>query len=70
MCMCRYRFDSNVVELRATQEKKVRMFSDAEYFQYAEKVKDIRIPLHRMVPTDLYLMERFEVMQVRKIKGV
>ena len=55
-------FDSKVAELRATQVRNVRMFSDVEYFQYIEKVKEIRAPGHRMVPTDLYLMKRFEVM--------
>ena len=60
-------FDSKVAELRATQVRNVRMFSDVEYFQYIEKVKEIRAPGHRMVPTDFYLMKRFEVMQVEKM---
>ena len=62
----RSRFDIKVAELRAAQGKNVRMFSDADYHDYVQKVKEIRTPGHRMVPTDFYLMKRFEVMQVEK----
>ena len=49
----RSRFDHKVAELRAAQGKNVRMFTDAEYQEYIQKVKEIRTPGHRMVPTDL-----------------
>ena len=62
----RSRFDIKVAELRAAQGKNVRMFTDADYHDYVQKVKEIRIPGHRMVPIDFYLMKRFEVMQVEK----
>ena len=47
----RSRFDSEVAELRATQGEKVIMFSDVEYYQYIEKVKEIRTLGHKMFPT-------------------
>ena len=62
----RCRFNTKVAELRATQGKNVRMFTDDEYHEYLRKVKDIRSPGHRMVPSDFYLIKRFEVMQVEK----
>ena len=63
----RSRFDLKVAQLRAAQGKNVRMFTDSDYLEYINKVKEIRTPGHRMVPTDFYLMKRFEVMQVEKI---
>ena len=48
----RSHFDIKVVELRGAQGKNVRMFRDTVYLQYAQKVKEIRTPGHRMVPTD------------------
>ena len=51
----RCRFNTKVAELRATQGKNVRMFTDDEYHEYLRKVKDIRSPGHRMVPSLLKL---------------
>ena len=36
----RCRFNTKVAELRATQGKNVRMFTDDEYHEYLRKVKD------------------------------
>ena len=60
------RFDKKIQELRAGQGKNVRMFSNIEYGKFIQKVKDIRTPGHRMMPSDFYMMKRFEVMQVEK----
>ena len=57
----RCRFNTKVAELRATQGKNVRMFTDDEYHEYLRKVKDIRSPGHRMVPSDFYLIKRFSL---------
>ena len=62
----RCRFNTKVAELRATQGKNVRMFTDDEYQEYLRKVKDIKSPGHKMIPADFYLIKRFEVMQVEK----
>ena len=48
----RSRFDNKVAELRVAQGKNVLMFTDADYQEYIQKVKEIRTPGHRMVPTD------------------
>ena len=60
------RFDKKIQELRAGQGKNVRMFSNIEYGKFIQEVKDIRTPGHRMMPSDFYMMKRFEVMQVEK----
>ena len=62
----RGRFEAKIAELRASQGKNVRMFSDSEYKEFVKNVKEIRTPGHRMVPTDFYLLKRFEVLQVEK----
>ena len=47
--------------------KNVRMFTNDEYHEYLRKVKNIRSPGHRMVPSDFYMIKRSEVMQVEKL---
>ena len=39
------------------------MFSNQEYQDYIQKLKDMKSPGHRMVPGDFYLMKRFEEYQ-------
>ena len=60
------RFEEKIQELRANQGKNVKMFSNKEYHDYIQKLKDIKSPGHRMVPSDFYLMKRFEILQVEK----
>ena len=37
------------------------MFSDQEYCDFIQKLKDIKSPGHKMVPGDFYLMKRLEL---------
>ena len=60
------RFEEKILELRANQGKKVKMFSNREYQDYIKKLKEIKSPGHGMVPGDFYLMKRFEILQVEK----
>ena len=46
------RFEDKIQELRANQGKNVKMFSNQEYNDYIQKLKDIKSPGHRMVPGD------------------
>ena len=54
------RFEEKIQELRANKGKNVKMFSNQEYQDYIQKLKDMKSPGHRMVPGDYYLMKRFE----------
>ena len=58
------RFDEKIKQLRSSQGKNVKMFSDQEYCDFIKKLKDIKSSRHRMVPGDFYLMKRFEILKV------
>ena len=60
------KFDAKIKDLRATQGKNARMFSDSEYKEFIDIVKRIRTPGYRMLPSDFYLVKRFKVMQFFK----
>ena len=60
------RFDEKTKQLRSSQGKNVKMFSDQEYCDFIQKLKDMKSSGHRMVPGNFYLMKRFEILQVKK----
>ena len=42
------------------------MFGDSQCKEFIENVKKIRTTGHRMLPSEFYLLKRFEAMQVEK----
>ena len=60
------RFDEKIKQLRSNQGKNVKMFSEQEYHDFIQKLKDIKSPKHRMVPGDFYPMKRLKILQVEK----
>ena len=59
-------FDEKIEELRATQGKNARTFSEKEYSAFISKIKEIKTPGHKMIPQDFNLLKRFEILTVEK----
>ena len=59
-------FNEKISAMKAEQNKNVKMFSNDEYQKKMDRIKQIKIPGHRMVPQDYHLINRFEVLREEK----
>ena len=52
--------------MKGEQAKNVKMFTDEEYQQKIERIKEVKMPGHKWLPRDYALVNKFEVLQVEK----
>ena len=46
------RFDQKIADMKGEQAKNVKMFSEEEYRQKIQRIKEVRMPGHKWPPRD------------------
>ena len=60
------RFNEKITDMKGKQAKNVKMFSEEEYQQKIQRIKEVKMPGHKWLPRDYALVNKFEVLQVEK----